>query len=175
MFRVQQEKEVAQEIMQLSQIIQNFAERNEIDYQKYNGTGKQEQIVNLVATKWIVDVLYLSGQDGEIVLYSSGNCIDPAMEMVDIISWSICSLYIEVNDKVKELINTKKISITKVIFKIIPFTSQQQYVEDSSFCNSNYLNCIHTPWFWMIFGAYSPYYGKPWATRVYLPFHQFFN
>lgn len=35
-FRVQQEKEVAQEILQVSQLIQNFSDRNTIDYSKYN-------------------------------------------------------------------------------------------------------------------------------------------
>lgn len=34
-FRVQQEKEVAQEILQISQIIQNYSDRNTIDYPKY--------------------------------------------------------------------------------------------------------------------------------------------
>ena len=35
-FRVQQEKEVTQEVLQISQIVQNFSERNTIDYYKYN-------------------------------------------------------------------------------------------------------------------------------------------
>ncbi len=34
-FRVQQEKEVSQEMLQISQIIQNFSDRNTIDYPKY--------------------------------------------------------------------------------------------------------------------------------------------
>jgi len=34
-FRVQQEKEVAQEILQISQLVQNYADRNTIDYSKY--------------------------------------------------------------------------------------------------------------------------------------------
>jgi len=42
-FRVQQEKEVAQEILQISQIIQNFSDRNTIDYSKYSGTRDEGQ------------------------------------------------------------------------------------------------------------------------------------
>jgi len=34
-FRVQQEKEVAQEILQISQLIQNYSDRNTIDYVEY--------------------------------------------------------------------------------------------------------------------------------------------
>lgn len=38
-FRVQQEKEVAQEILQISQTVQNLADRNTIDYSKYVTEG----------------------------------------------------------------------------------------------------------------------------------------
>ena len=41
-FRVQQEKEVSQEMLQISQIIQNFADRNSIDYSKYTIAGEEE-------------------------------------------------------------------------------------------------------------------------------------
>jgi hypothetical protein len=37
-FRVQQEKEVAQEILQISQLVQNYSDRNMLDYTKY-GSG----------------------------------------------------------------------------------------------------------------------------------------
>ncbi|MEI6118853.1 MAG: hypothetical protein WCP92_06630 [bacterium] len=36
--------------------------------------------------------------------------------------------------KTIELINTKKIAISKVIFKIIPFASEQQYLDSTSLC-----------------------------------------
>lgn len=49
-FRIQQEKEVTQEVMQISQVVQNYAERNSIDYSKYFGTGEEEQVINLVET-----------------------------------------------------------------------------------------------------------------------------
>jgi len=45
-FRVQQEKEVTQEILQISQIIQNFSDRNTIDYTKYSGTGSLSSLVS---------------------------------------------------------------------------------------------------------------------------------
>ncbi len=180
-FRVQQEKEVAQEVMQISQIIQNFADRNSIDYSKYLVTSNEwpwrfegRQVTRLVDTKWITEVLYLSGQDGEVVIYSSGNCIDPAAEMVYRESWSDCSLYIDVGGKTREIINTKKISISKVVFKVIPFASEQQYISDPSLCDGIYLQCLNSPGFRMIFGAYSPNYGTQWATRVHVPFQQFF-
>jgi len=37
-------------------------------------------------------------------------------------------------DKTIELINTKKIAISDVVFKIIPFASEQQYLASDSLC-----------------------------------------
>lgn len=173
-FRVQQEKEVSQEIMQISQIVQNFADRNSIDYNTYWVTSDEWRVTNLVANKWITEVLYLSGQDGNVVMYTSGDCIDPAADMVYNEEKSICSLYIDVGGKTREIINTKKISISKVVFKVIPFASEQQYIEDPSLCDGMYLKCLNSPGFRMIFGAYSPNYGTQWATRVRVSFQQFF-
>ncbi len=180
-FRVQQQKEVSQEMMQISQIVQNYADRNTIDYQKYLGaeeqwTGTDWQIFTrrLVDAYGVTDVLYLSGQDGEIALYSSGDCIDPAAEYVATESWSVCSLYMDIWGTSRQLINTNKISLTKVVFKIIPFASEQQYIASQDLCTSSYLQCIHAPGFWMFFSAYSVNYGAQRATRVRVPFQQFF-
>jgi prepilin-type N-terminal cleavage/methylation domain-containing protein len=49
-FRVQQEKEVSQEILQVSQIVQNLADRNDIDYTKYSVTRDEEQGISLSDT-----------------------------------------------------------------------------------------------------------------------------
>ena len=170
-FRVQQEKEVSQEILQISQIIQNFSDRNTIDYPKY-----YEQWSDwLVDTQWITDVLYLSGQDGEIRFFTSGDCVEPAVEYVLTGAWSGCSLYMTSNDKTIELINSKKITISKAIFKIIPFASESQYLNSTWLCEEwNYLHCINAPGFRMIFKAYSTNYWKQRATHVMVPFQQFF-
>jgi hypothetical protein len=79
------------------------------------------------------------------------------------------------NGLVKELINTKKIAISKVIFKIIPFASEEQYLNSLSLCEEgNYLHCLNAPGFRMIFKAYSVNYGRQWATHIVVPFQQFF-
>lgn len=167
-FRVQQEKEVTQEILQISQIIQNFSDRNTIDYSKY-WSG------DLVKTQWIAAVLYLSGQDGQISFYASGICVEPANEYVLTGAWSWCSLYMQSGDKQIELINTNKIAISKVIFKIIPFASEQEYIDSTWLCaEGNYLHCLNSPGFRMIFKAYSINYWTQWATHVTVPFQQFF-
>ena len=169
-FRVQQEKEVSQEILQVSQIIQNFADRNTIDYNKYNA-----QWTSLVDAKWITDVLYLSGQDGQISFFSSGECMDPAADYVFSVTWASCLLYITAKDKTIELINPKKIAISSIVFKVIPFASEDRYLATDSLCaEGNYLHCLNEPGFWMIFKAYSSNYGQQRATHVSVPFQQFF-
>ncbi len=169
-FRVQQEKEVTQEILQISQLIQNFSDRNTIDYSKYDPLSA----TGLLATQWITDILYLTGQDGQLRFFSSGsNCIQSTTEYISNQTW--CSLYMMDDGVVKELINTKKIAISKVVFKVVPFASNEQYLNTSSLCQEgNYLHCLNDPWFWMIFKAYSVNYGRQRSTHVVIPFQQFF-
>ena len=171
-FRVQQEKEVAQEILQVSQVVQNLADRNSIDYTKYT---IEYSWTNLVENNWLTDVLYLSWSDGEVTLYTEGDCIDPAVEYVLTGAWFGCSLFVEIWGQKRELINTKKVLVSKAMFKIIPFASEEQYLETDGLCTqSTYLNCLNSPWFRMIFKAYSTNYGRQRATHVVVPFQQFF-
>ena len=166
-FRVQQEKEVAQEILQISQIIQNFSDRNTIDYDKYS--------TSLMDSQWITDILYLSGQDGELSFFTTGDCLAPTDEYVFTGAGSGCSFFMISNNKTIELINPKKIALTQVMFKIIPFASEEQYLNTEGLCQEgNYLHCINTPWFRMMFKAYSVNYGKQRANHVTVPFQQFF-
>lgn len=178
-FRVQQEKEVNQEILQISQIVQNFSDRNTIDYSKYSGINNEELDqdwgASLVDTDWITDILYLSGQDGQMSIFSSGDCLDPAEEYVFTGVGSWCSLYMMVSGTVMHITNPNKIMISKAIFKIIPFAAQQQYLETDGLCaEGEYLHCLNSPWFRMIFKAYSANYWRQWATHVSVPFQQFF-
>ena len=170
-FRVQQEKEVTQEMLQISQLIQNYSDRNTIDYPKYF----EQSSGGLIDAQGITDVLYLSGQDGKISFFASGDCIDPAIEYAFTGVGSWCSLYMYNGSSSIELINTKKIVISKVLFKVIPFASEQQYLASSTLCQEwNYLHCINTPGFRMLFNAYSVNYWKQWSTHVKVPFQQFF-
>lgn len=171
-FRVQQEKEVAQEILQISQIIQNYSDRNTIDYPKYLWAWGP----SLLSSLGIADVLYLTGQDGEISFFSSGvTCVEPALEYVPLGSSSGCSLYMKKDNVAIEIINPKKIAISKVIFKIIPFASDEQYLNSVWLCQEgNYLHCLNAPGFRMLFKAYSVNYGRQRATHVVVPFQQFF-
>ncbi len=172
-FRVQQEKEVAQELMQISQILQNFADRDAIDYPKYFALSSKW----LVDVQWVADVLYLSWKDGQISIYSSGSlCTASTDEYVFSGGVSTCSLYmLDAWGHEIQLTNPKKIAISQVLFKIIPFASESDYLSNDTLCTTwNYLHCLNDPWFRMIFKAYSSSYGKQRATHVVVPFQQFF-
>ncbi len=173
-FRVQQEKEVAQEILQISQTVQNLADRNAIDYTKYSGVGNTWEEMSLVSTDGITSVLYLSGLDGQVTLYTTGDCLSPSIEYAFTGAWSWCSLFVDVWGKTRELINSKKVLISEVVFKIIPYASEQQYIDTDNLCAGNYLQCLNSPWFRMIFTAYSVNYWTQRATHVRVPFQQFF-
>lgn len=64
-FRVQQTKNVHQEVLHISQVMQNFADDNSIDFSQYT---------DLIATQGVVPALYLSGKDGNISFYMTGDC-----------------------------------------------------------------------------------------------------
>ncbi len=172
-FRVQQEKEVSQEILQISQIMQNFSDRNTIDYEKYFALSSMW----LVDTQWITDTLYLTWQDGAISFFSSGTLCNVSVDDYAFSAGtSSCSFYMINSDgNTIELINPKKIAISGIVFKIIPFASEERYLATDSLCaEGNYLHCLNEPGFWMIFKAYSSNYGQQRATHVSVPFQQFF-
>jgi hypothetical protein len=82
---------------------------------------------------------------------------------------------INTNNKTIELINSKKIVISKVVFKVIPFASETDYLTNDTLCQTGrYLHCLNVPGFWMIFKMYGVNYGQQRATHVVMPFQQFF-
>ena len=190
-FRIEQQKNVSQEIVILTQILQNYSDRNVIDYQKYfdlkssHSSSLNDNIVadsvvegnGLVENKWIVDILYLSGQDGQISLFTSGTCIDPADQFIS--SWTDqeCALYVQKSWMNIQITNPKKIYLSKMFFKIIPFASQEQYLTGSWLCAEDKLMyCLNTPGFWIVAQGYNPRYSiSSWWNKVQIPIQQFFN
>lgn len=65
-FRVQQTKNVHQEVLHMAQIIQNVADTMHIDYAAYSGS--------LPAKQGMSSVLYLQGDAGQVAFFASGAC-----------------------------------------------------------------------------------------------------
>jgi len=168
-FRIEQEKNVTQEIISFSQILQNYADKNTIDYEKYT---------TLTETNGLSDVLYLSGQDWGISFYSSGDCIQPGEIILSGIQELQCALYLQKDwESPIEITNPKKTYLSKVVFKIIPFASQEQYLAMTwTDENTNLIYSLNKPGFWFFTkvrnARYAP--GTRW-NNVEIPVQQFFS
>ncbi len=172
-FKIEQERNVYQEILQVSQLLQTVADNNSIDFDSYKNDNKNNLIDNL----WIVDVLYLSWKDGKTQIFSSWNCVG-MNNIWNQISWAYCNLYMRNIYGETALFNNKNSNISKVYFKVIPFASERQYIDDeSSVCEeSNYLKCINKNWFWVIMSVYNWNYKKNiWELNVNVPVQWFFS
>ncbi len=164
-FRVQQTRNVHQEVLHLSQIIQNFADNNAIDFTQYT---------KLSLTNGIVDQLHLQGKDGTVSFFLTWACGAVPLSWNLVLSGD-CSLAMLSWSTMIQLTDPHKVVLRNLIFKIIPFASQESYLWWSASCDQNdYLHCIHKPWFRMLVDAYSINYGKQWFNHVHIPLQLFF-
>lgn len=170
-FRAQQQKNLTQDILYFSQTLQNFADRNTLDYERY----EKDTLYN---NQWFTDTLYLTWSDWSLAIYTSGNCMDSTTKVVDLISiaswW--CSVYVNKNGEILQLTSPFKVYVTKLMFKIIPYYSMSQYMwSGSSSCATHTLACISSPGFWLFGTAYAPQYSLDWHKNISLPLQEFFT
>jgi len=176
-FRVEQEKKVTQELLFVSQVLQNLADRNTLNYNKY----VNQDLEFLKDHEWMTEVLYLSGLDGDISVYSEWeDCVDPADEFPnsdDLDYRPQCRIEMEQNGKKIQLTNPKKAYVSKVIFKIIPFASLDMYYnpDNSALCDTNYITCLHHPGFWVLGNLYNTNFWRQRTTNINIPLQQFFT
>ncbi len=164
-FRVEQQKYVNQELLFVSEILQNFANKNKIDYSMYS---------NLNETNWIVDILYMTWEDGNFSIYSQWSCVWLKTVPSSSDLHSACNLVVEKDGKVTKI--TDFVYVSKTLFKIIPYMDSQQYLENPNLCQSNYLACLNDHGFWFFTNFYAKWYNpNNWSTNVSLFVQQFFN
>lgn len=179
-FRVEQEKNVTQEVLLTSEVLQNYADRNKLDFKKYEEEFGWDYLKN---NKWLVDILYLTGIDGAIAITTQGeDCLNPGEDIIehrdgkDYIKHNDCRVQVQQDEKIFQLTNPKKVQMTKLWFKIIPYASYQTYFEqDNELCESNFVACPHQPGFWVLWKSYSTNYGIQRSSNVMIPFQQFFS
>lgn len=169
-FRIQQEKYVMTDLVFLSQNLQNIADGSDIDFSAYP-TGE------LVRTQGITDRLILSGSDGRIEIYSTGDCVPAGGTRLASSVQTQCRLEMKKNKNVVVLTDAKHIYLSHIVFKIVPYASSQQYIADmdKALCKWPYLGCFHSPGFWIVGQAYSPVYSTYWMNNIRIPIQQFFN
>ena len=168
-FRVEQQKIVNQELLFTSEIFQNFANRNTIDYSKYG--------MDLVESKGFDEILYLTWEDWELAIYTTGSCVSLWEEIFQENLNSGCNLVMKKGVDWSEIKLTHDlVYTTKALFKIVPFATQNMYVDNMDKCDSNYLACTNDPGFWLMMTIYSRWYQQNvWANEVSIFVNQFFN
>ena len=178
--RVEQEKNLSEESLVLTQVFQAISDEATIDYEAYSGNG-----INLEEDNWFTNVLYLTWwQWSWTKIFTTGNCLDLDDNFVLDENWVVdkniwdytdCSLILEqkIDDQpiMTQLITPWKVVISKVIFKIIPYDTDENY------SNSDWIivNNLHQPAFWMFIHLYAPIYQPVWTNKIDQPLQLFFN
>ena len=158
-FRLEQEKNVSTTIVTVSRIIQNFTDRNTINYSWYD-TATLEQ------KRGQVDVLYLHGLDGNFSVWTTGACADT----VSSYTTGTCQLYMQTQSGLVYLTDTGFVNLTQIQFQLLPYTHP-----DTSTCSPNYFVCKRKPAFWVMTTFFSPYYIGDRNTDAVVPFQLFFT
>lgn len=165
-FRVEQQKKVNEEFLFVSEVLQNFANRNSIDFTKYNES--------LGTTSWFTERLYLSWEDWNVEIYSSWNCVDFSQipDFSNLQSW--CSLFLKTWAEANPIkLTSDSVYFSKAKFKIIPYSAS--YYEWTE-CKTNYFACINDDWFWLFVDIYPKHYSEDlWANDIHLLVQHFFN
>lgn len=169
--RIEQEKNISEESLVLTQVFQSIADEATIDYSGYNHSLKDSE--------WFVDKLYLTWEVWSWTsIYSSGNCLDLewnfSTESVEqnIQDYSGCSLIMEQNGKITPLTAPWKVVISKVKFKVVPYDSDDYYFENGW---DGIVKDIHQPAFWMFIHLYAPLYQPTGINKIDQPLQLFFN
>lgn len=175
--RIEQEKNISEESLILTQIFQAISDEATIDYDRYSEEG-----IDLSENWWKTDILYLTQWQWEWTsIYTEWNClelewsfeIDSEWNFTDIQDYSDCKLVLEDKDKNETILNTSwKVVVSKVMFRVIPYNSDEYYFEKWW---GTVMNDIHQPAFWMFIHLYSPLYQPKWTNNVHLPLQLFFN
>lgn len=161
-FRVQQTKNVHQEVLHLAQVMQNLADSATIDFAAY-GSG-----MSLSAHEWITPILLLSGADGHMSLLASGDC--QGMNFT-----GSCTLLLQNSGSTIVLTDPHKVYLKNLAFKIIPYASTDEYIENTKVDCKDYLHCLNKPGFWLLLDAYNVNYSTIWANKVHMPLQIFFT
>ena len=188
--RIEQEKNISEESLILTQVFQAISDEATIDYSKYDAK-------DLSANSWYVDTLYLTwwqwpwtsiytmwtkcldlewnfelNEDGSIKL-------DEDWKIPDIQEFSDCKLVLDKDGEITIINTSWKVITSKVKFRIIPYDSDENYFSkyDKELGKDPWfiINHIHQPAFWMFIHLYSPLYQPKWTNKVDLPLQLFFN
>ncbi len=180
--RIEQQKNISEESLILTQIFQSIADETTIDYD------------NIVLDEnWYTDNLYLKWKDWtSYKIYTSDGdweCLDLEWNFELNEDWNYpdisekienakrCKLVLEVIDEdgasdITTLNTSWKVIISKTLFRVIPYDSDEKIFESGG---DDILEQLHQPAFWMFIHLYSPHYQPVWPNKIDQPLQLFFN
>lgn len=166
-FGIQQQKAITEQLVYISQVLQNFADTTNIDYDAYAlkfGTSY------LIDNQGHTPVLLLTGQWGGIQLSAPSEC-----SLTSIYASGTkhdCYIYLTQSGTTNPVkLNTT--AITTLRFVIMPQAPAQTYLDTPLLCNTNFINCLRTPAFWVFATLVSPYTNN--SQQLSIPIQQFYT
>lgn len=184
--RVEQEKNMSEESLILTQLFQTISDEATVDYEKY-GSGLKD-------SKWFTETLYLTWGlwtwtsiyttwwENCLDLYEdfpadvNGNYVDYTEKIQKALTWCRLEMKQEIDDEdpiITQLTTPWKVITSKVMFKIIPYDTDEAYFADES--NNTIVNDLHQPAFWMFIHLYATLYQPQWTNNIHQPLQLFFN
>ena len=184
--RVEQEKNLSEESLILTQVFQAISDEATIDYEAYSGDNTQD----LGWKSWFTNILYLTWwQWSWTSIYTTwGSCLELEWNFPDdgngwyegfpqniqnALTW--CNLVMKQWEEGEEisLITNWKVIVSKVMFKVIPYNNDAYYFEDNG--ETDIVNSLHQPAFWMFIHLYAPLYQPTGINKIDQPLQLFFN
>jgi hypothetical protein len=101
-----------------------------------------------------------------------GNYPDFSEKVRNALTW--CNLILQQWDKTTSLISNWKVITSKVMFRIIPYDSDENYFNGAKEW-SIVTNDIHQPAFWMFIHLYASLYQPTGTNKIDQPLQLFFN
>ena len=180
--KIEQEKNLSEESLILTQVFQSIADEATIDYKRY-----EDEEIDLSELGWFTNILYLTwGQWSWTSIYTTwwDNCLeldnnfpeneDISEKIRNALTW--CELILDQGEEWKtSLVSNWKVITSKVMFKIIPYNSDEYYFNASVGDDYYITKDVHQPAFWMFIHLYAPFYQPKGTNKIDQPLQLFFN
>lgn len=168
-FRVQQEKQVTEQAVMLTQVVQNLADSMTIDYDRYKTESGTDYLKNMSG---LVDTLYLTDGTQSVTMGTTGDC----QQQVEYMTGAGCAVMLQYSwQDTIILTQTGRANITPLTFKIIPYAAATDYFADPDLCPVNLGSCLYHPWFWMMTQMHTPYIHDTRESNISIPVQVFFS
>ena len=173
--RVEQEKNISEESLILTQIFQSIADEATIDYDAYSWanlswTNGYTWTLYLTWWNWTWTSIYTTWEN---CLELEWNFDDWEYNPEEIIKARDCQLVMKQWDWEEIRLSSQNVVVSNAMFRIIPYDSEKNYFSNKEW--GIVINDIHQPAFWMFIHLYAPLYQPTWTNKIDLPLQLFFN